>query len=118
MTRPAWTGVALAAAGLAGWLVWAAAQPAPLGDAADALATPANVKPEWYFLALYQLLQVMPERIGVLLPGMVGGALVLLPLWHPTADGRRHRAVQIVAALGVAAYVALTTLGYLSGPGP
>ncbi len=34
-----------------------------LGDPADPLDTPLHVKPEWYFLFLYQLLKVVPDYV-------------------------------------------------------
>ena len=37
--------------------------PVGLGAPADAMDTPAHIKPEWYFLALYQLLRYIPETI-------------------------------------------------------
>ena len=37
--------------------------PVGLGAPADPLDTPLHVKPEWYFLALYQLLKYVPSSI-------------------------------------------------------
>jgi cytochrome b6-f complex subunit 4 len=37
--------------------------PVGLQDPADPLNTPLHVKPEWYFLALYQLLKFVPASI-------------------------------------------------------
>lgn len=38
--------------------------PVGLGAPADPMDTPAHVKPEWYFLALYQLLKYIPKSAG------------------------------------------------------
>ena len=46
--------------------------PVGIGEPADPLNTPAHVKPEWYFLALYQLLKYIPKVAGVVLP-ILGG---------------------------------------------
>ena len=49
--------------------------PVGLGAPADPMDTPAHIKPEWYFLALYQLLRYIPETIGATSPVL---AIVLL----------------------------------------
>ena len=52
--------------------------PVGLGDPADAMNTPAHVKPEWYFLALYQMLKYVPKTAGAVFPVI---AMILLILW-------------------------------------
>jgi quinol-cytochrome oxidoreductase complex cytochrome b subunit len=52
--------------------------PVGLGAPADPMDTPAHIKPEWYFLALYQLLRYIPETIGATSPVV---AVVLLMIW-------------------------------------
>ena len=52
--------------------------PVGLGDPADPMVTPAHIKPEWYFLALYQLLRFIPETIGATSPVL---AIILLLIW-------------------------------------
>ncbi|MCD6425864.1 MAG: hypothetical protein J7L35_10230 [Anaerolineales bacterium] len=52
--------------------------PVGLGAPADAMDTPLHVKPEWYFLALYQLLRYIPKTIGATSPVL---AVVLLLIW-------------------------------------
>jgi cytochrome b6-f complex subunit 4 len=56
-------------------LLW----PAGLGERANALITPAGTKPEWYYLALFQLLKVVPEVIGVIIPAVLVLVLIVLP---------------------------------------
>lgn len=58
--------------------------PLGLGEMADPLNTPADVQPEWYFLALYQLLKFIPKGVGAVLPVAI---VVLLALW-PFIDRR------------------------------
>ena len=41
-------------------LLW----PADLAQPANVLVTPAGIKPEWYFLGLFQLIKVIPELAG------------------------------------------------------
>ncbi len=70
-------------------IILAAFFPAGLEDKANAFQTPEHVKPEWYFLAVYQFLKVAsvfsflgadaPRLLGVLLPGVGLGFLFFLP---------------------------------------
>ncbi len=63
--------------------------PADLQAKADPFRTPADVKPEWYFLFLYQLLKdaaflstinpELPKLAGITLPGIGLVLLALLP---------------------------------------
>ncbi len=63
--------------------------PADLQARADPFRTPADVKPEWYFLFLYQLLKdaaflnvinpELPKLAGITLPGIGLVLLFLLP---------------------------------------
>jgi quinol-cytochrome oxidoreductase complex cytochrome b subunit len=60
-------------------------------------ATPAGIKPEWYFLATYQYLRLMPTQLlgisgktlGVLSQGIVVMAIVMLPFWYRRNAARR-----------------------------
>jgi ubiquinol-cytochrome c reductase cytochrome b subunit len=60
-------------------------------------ATPAGIKPEWYFLATYQYLRLMPtemlgmsgKTLGVLSQGVVVFAIVALPFWYRRNAARR-----------------------------
>jgi cytochrome b6-f complex subunit 4 len=63
--------------------------PVGLEPPADPMNTPVDVRPEWYFLFLYQLLKFIPKTIGALVPVL---AVVLLILW-PFLD-RRPRSPQ------------------------
>ena len=49
--------------------------PIGLGEPADPMNTPAHVKPEWYFLAFYQVLKFIPKTTGVML---------MLPIFQAT----------------------------------
>ncbi len=91
--------------------------PADLGDPADPLTTPLGIKPEWYFLPAYQLLKYVPEVVGVQIPPLCIGVLVLLPLLldrsperHPK---RRLRAIG-VGAVVLGLIVLLGLLGHVS----
>jgi quinol-cytochrome oxidoreductase complex cytochrome b subunit len=86
----------------------------PLGlqAPADPLNTPLHVKPEWYFLALYQLLKYVPPSIlGINGPmfAVVAILLALLvvtiwPFLDKKADSKKAMRIR---AIGVAVFVVL-----------
>jgi hypothetical protein len=79
--------------------------PLPLHEKADPFNTPVGVKPEWYFLSMYQALKYVPKLIGILGTGLVILALFLLPFLDRSPE--RHPSRRPVAtALGVA-FIAL-----------
>jgi quinol-cytochrome oxidoreductase complex cytochrome b subunit len=94
--------------GIVGQLV-----PVGLGDPADPLNTPAHVKPEWYFLALYQVLKYVPKTVGALIPVLVVPLLAILPFIDskPDAAPRARRTRFIVVAVLLAVTIALTLWG-------
>jgi len=84
---------------------------------ADPQNTPAHIKPEWYFLAAYQGLKLVPsEFLGVMVQGLVVTLIFLLPFWERTKPKPlRKRPVFIaVVALCVLAYIGLTIWGKFS----
>jgi quinol-cytochrome oxidoreductase complex cytochrome b subunit len=90
--------------------------PVGVGDPADSLDTPAHVKPEWYFLALYQVLKFVPKTVGVLLP-LLGVVLLLFwPFLDRSADagskGLRRRGFLVAAATII--FIVLTLWGEVS----
>jgi ubiquinol-cytochrome c reductase cytochrome b subunit len=86
-------------------------------DKADPFVTPLHVKPEWYFLAQYQVLRLIPNKtLGILSQLLAFGALVLLPfLDRGEVRNILRRPVflggVIVVVLGL---VALTIMGALA----
>ncbi len=71
-------------AGLAVLIALATLIPTELGERADAMASaPVGIKPEWYFLPLYQTLRIVPSNLfGTDGELVVNGAVVLLiALW-------------------------------------
>jgi quinol-cytochrome oxidoreductase complex cytochrome b subunit len=65
-------------------LVWVSlAFNAPLEGLADPMHTPNPAKAPWYFLGLQELLHFFPPMVaGVLIPGMVVGALIVIPYFN------------------------------------
>ena len=107
-------------------IMLAAFLPAGLEDKADPFKTPEHVKPEWYFLAVYQFLKVAsvfsflgseaPRLLGVLLPAIGGGLLFLLPfLDRAQKRPARERPVMIgLVVLILIVTIALTFWGQYS----
>ena len=92
--------------------------PPALGLPADPLNTPVGIKPEWYFLPVYQLFKYVPEVIGIQIPPLFFLLLILLPFLLDTAPERRPRKrLRVLAGGGIvlAAIFALGLLGHLSG---
>jgi menaquinol-cytochrome c reductase cytochrome b/c subunit len=78
---------------------------APLEGIADPMHTPNPAKAPWYFLGLQELLHYFPPMVaGVLIPGMVIGALIIIPYFNINIEGRsiwsepRHRRWVMLAA--------------------
>jgi quinol-cytochrome oxidoreductase complex cytochrome b subunit len=97
--------------GLAILVVLASLFPAGLEDKANPLLTPAHVKPEWYFLFLYQTLKLVPRIVGVLLPGVAILFMLLLPfIDRRPATTLRSRAGAIVAGTVILLVIAALTI--------
>lgn len=95
---------------------------APLEELANAEVTPNPAKAPWYFLGLQELLHYYPPLVsGVVLPGLVVVALIVVPYFPVNlrregiyADRDPKRLVMIL--LGVVA--ALTVVFYVTGAHP
>ncbi|MDR5695191.1 MAG: cytochrome bc complex cytochrome b subunit [Armatimonadota bacterium] len=95
--------------------------PWPLGEKADPLApAPPGIKPEWYFLFMFQTLKFLPSKIFLFEGEMVGimaflvGGLVLLlvPFLDVWAQReQQNRWVTTLGILAVAYLVIMTILG-------
>ena len=101
-------------------LAWSGAPPLEgPADPSDGSYVP---RPEWYFLALFQLLKYFPGRweiVGALvIPGVVVALLALLP-WLDragTRDPRRRPVVVGGVLLGLVVAIVLTALGWRDRP--
>jgi cytochrome b6 len=111
--------VALAVlAGLAAFYPW------ELGIKADPFAVvPPGIRPEWYFLAAFHTLKILPshvlgvegEQLGVMAFGAAAVLLVMVPFLDARAS--RDQPSPWFTAVGVAALVymiAFTIIGYLA----
>jgi cytochrome b6 len=112
-------GIALAVlAALASLFPW------ELGVKADAFApAPAGIKPEWYFLFMFQTLKMLPatlfgvegELLGLLFFGALGLAWFLLPVLDRRTSEDERNPVVIWAGILVLLFAAgMTVLGYVT----
>ncbi len=94
-------------------VILASVLPAGLEDKANALETPAHVKPEWYFLSVYELLKLVPRLVGIVLPGIALGILALLPFLDRNPEVRpRKRPIALgIGMLTLGAMAVLTVMG-------
>ena len=99
---------------LAGLVILASLFPACLEPKADPLVTPEHVKPEWYFLAVYQFLKVTSETVGVVVPVALVTVIVLLPLLDRNQEIRPRRR-PIALGLAFVLLVAMAVLTYFGG---
>ena len=111
---------------LAALAALAAYLPAELGKKADAFApAPVGIKPEWYFMFMFQTLKYLPshilgiegEVVGIVGFGLGGLFLLLVPfLDRRTARGEPGRLFTWIG-IGLIVYVlVLTYLGYTASP--
>jgi cytochrome b6-f complex subunit 4 len=84
-----------------------------LGEPANPMVTPVGIKPEWYFLAVYEVIKYIPKLAGTLLPFAIVGFLAVLPFIDRGPDtSRRQGQIRAVAtAIVMVLFVVLTLLG-------
>jgi quinol-cytochrome oxidoreductase complex cytochrome b subunit len=90
--------------------------PVGTGDPANPMDTPLHVKPEWYFLALYQLLKFIPKTAGAIAPVI---AILLLIIWpfidrKPDQSPRTQQSRLIAVTFAMLVLIALTIWGEVS----
>ena len=119
---------------LVGWLcalgvlaALAAYFPAELGKKADPFQpAPIGIKPEWYFMAMFQTLKFLPshifgiegELLGVVGFGVIGLILIAMPFLDRNASLGKTSS-RLAAAFGLLLIVysfVLTYLGYTMSP--
>jgi ubiquinol-cytochrome c reductase cytochrome b subunit len=81
----------------------------PPDEIANPLVTPEHIKPEWYFLAAYQALKMVPsEDIGIGIQIAVITVALLLPFWDRSRKRNTFKRPAILI-------LGLTALGLLAG---
>ena len=89
--------------------------PVGLEEPADPMVTPDHVKPEWYFLALYQLLKYIPKTVGVMVPILGILALFVFPFFSKKDDTRKAIRVRLIgSAIFTVVVIAMTIWGWYS----
>lgn len=98
--------------------------PWELGVKADPFApAPAGIKPEWYFLFMFQTLKYLPAEIwfiegevfGILAFTIAGMLWLLVPFWdRKSARGERNRFINYLGIFAVMYIIVLTILGWLT----
>ncbi len=101
----------------------AAIFPWELGEKADPFASaPRGIRPEWYFLAQFYTLKLIPshvwifegEILGILGFGLLAASWAVLPFWGTDSAGAaRTRLVTGAGVVMVSYLAAFTVLGYL-----
>jgi cytochrome b6 len=101
----------------------AALFPWELGEKADPFApAPPNIRPEWYFMAMFQTLRLIPggavlglenEAIAILSFGAIGGVAFALPLLDRGVEKTgRSPLVTLAGITGLAFLIGMTAWGY------
>jgi quinol-cytochrome oxidoreductase complex cytochrome b subunit len=102
--------------------------PKGLHPPADPFTTPEHIKPEWYFLALYQVLKLVPrEFMGIqdfnkpftlILSGIVVLALMALPWLDRTPPTLQHPLkrpyILAIVIIGLIGFIVMTYWGSVS----
>jgi len=116
---------------LIGWILaigvlaaLAALFPWELGEKADAFApAPAGIKPEWYFLFMFQTLKLLPAKIwkfdgevlGILAFNAVALLLFVVPFVDRSPENRRRRMVfNLLGIVALLYIVVMTIVGYVT----
>jgi cytochrome b6 len=117
---------------LIGWILaigvlaaLAAVFPWELGVKADAFApAPAGIKPEWYFLFMFQTLKYIPakvlffdgEVVGIVFFMLAGVALLVIPFINrePEKFPRRRMIFNVIGVLAILYIAVMTVIGYLA----
>lgn len=105
----------------------AAFSPWELGKKADPFApVPPGIMPEWYFVAMFHTLKLIPghvlgmegELVGVLGFGVAAVVLIAIPFLDRRASrGERSPFFTLLAWLAAAYLVVFTIIGYMAGRG-
>jgi len=97
--------------------------PWELGSKADAfIPAPEGIRPEWYFMFMFQTLKMIPAHVFFIEGEVVGiiGFMLIALAWMlvPFIDGRkqsagRHRFMNIVGIIAIIFITIMTVIGYV-----
>jgi quinol-cytochrome oxidoreductase complex cytochrome b subunit len=103
--------------------VMAALFPWNLGSKADLFASaPAGIKPEWYFLFMFQTLKLIPSKVwfmdgevlGILAFGLIGLLWLLLPFFESDRVARSKQWITGLSVFALAYVITLSVYGYVA----
>jgi cytochrome b6 len=101
----------------------AAILPWELGTKADPFApAPAGIRPEWYFMFMFQTLKKIPaklwfldgEIVGILVFGAAGLLWMLLPFFDQLGRGRGRKLIMGAGVFALSYITAMTIYGYVA----
>lgn len=101
----------------------AATFPWNLGAKADLFASaPAGIKPEWYFLFMFQALKLIPSKVwfvdgevlGIVAFGVVGLLWLLLPFFANDRTARSRRWITGLSVFALAFVITMSVYGYVA----
>ena len=110
-------------AGLGALGALAALFPWNLGVKADLFASaPAGIKPEWYFLFMFQTLKLIPSKVwfidgevlGILAFGIAGLLWLLLPFFESNRAARSRRWITGLSVFVLAFVITMSVYGYVA----
>jgi cytochrome b6 len=97
--------------------------PWELGEKADLFASaPEGIKPEWYFMFMFQALKYLPphvwfvegEILGIVGFGLMGLGWMLVPFWEKKLQpGKGISPMTVIGVIGIVFILAMTIWGYL-----
>ncbi|MFQ6061890.1 MAG: hypothetical protein ACE5KT_02445 [Methanosarcinales archaeon] len=92
--------------------------PRELGDPANPLETPLDIKPEWYFWWMFELfrelgkIKGLPEVVGLSIPAIMFLVTILIP-WIDRSEHRHPMKRPFFTFLGVVTLIAILILTVL-----
>jgi quinol-cytochrome oxidoreductase complex cytochrome b subunit len=105
-------------------LTTAIIMPFGLHGKADPLSTPEGIKPEWYFLWMYQLLKYFPQKVGPIsgkFAGIItcGIIMAIVMVWpfidrNPERNPKKRAFVVSLGIIGIIFVGLFTLLGHIS----
>ncbi len=84
---------------------------------ANPLETPLHIKPEWYFLANYQILRIVPnEFLGILIQVAIGLLLFIIPFIDRSPERRpsKRPIFTTIVTISIILFIVLTIWGHYS----
>lgn len=97
--------------------------PWELGAKADPFASaPVGIKPEWYFLGMFQIFKFLPAKIlaidgelfGIIVFSIAGLLWVLVPFWdRRTKTGMKNKIIVLAGLFLITLLITFTLLGYI-----